>query len=283
VYNVYQYCNVLSTASRIRFLETEASAERPDTMNTAVEETAIPTAADGTTLESLEMMSPEALFSWALKVYGDRAGIVTSFQDTGCVMVDLMQRAAPGLRVITIDTLRLPEESYLHIEIVEAWYGITVERFQPDPHKLARMLDQHGEYLFFDSKPKQEHCCRVRKVEPNDRALASLDVWFTGLRRDQSPARAATQRVQWVERGGRQILKVAPLADWTAEQVRSHTASHEVPLHPLYAQGYTSIGCAICTTPTRTHESARAGRWRWFNHLEHDAKECGIHSSGSGI
>ena len=257
--------------------------ERQDGMQTALEETAIPTAVDGTTLETLEAMTSEALFSWALRVYGDRAGIVTSFQDTGCAMVDLAQRAAPGMRVITIDTLRLPEESYRQIDAVEARYGITVERFQPDPQKLARMVEQHGEFLFFDSKPKQEHCCQVRKVEPNERALATLDARITGLRRDQSAGRAGTRRAQWVERGGRLILKLAPLADWSAEQVRGYIEEHEVPLHPLYAQGYTSIGCAVCTTPTRSHESARAGRWRWFNYLEHDAKECGIHTGGSGI
>jgi len=252
-------------------------------MRTLLEETAVPTAADGTTLETLEAMAPEALFEWALRVYGDRAGIITSFQDTGCAMIDIMQRTAPGMRVITIDTLRLPEESYRHIEAVEARYGITVERVQPDPGKLERMVTQHGEFLFFDGKAKQEHCCNVRKVEPNERALATLDVWFTGLRRDQSSARAETKRAQWAERGGRPILKLAPLADWSAERVRAHMAENDVPLHPLYAQGYTSIGCVICTTPTRPHEPARAGRWRWLNHLEQDAKECGIHIGGSGI
>lgn len=252
-------------------------------MNATVEEKVVAVTLDGTPVEELNAMTPDALFAWAFRVYGDRAGIITSFQDTGCVMIDIMRRAAPGMRVITVDTLRLPEESYRHIEAVEKHFGIAVERFRPDAEKLNRMVTQHGEYLFFDSKPKQEHCCNVRKVEPNQRALASLDVWFTGLRRDQSAARAATQRAQWVERNGRQILKLAPLADWTAEAVRAYTADHGVPLHPLYEQGYTSIGCVICTTPTRPQEPSRAGRWRWFNHLEHDAKECGIHIGGSGI
>lgn len=252
-------------------------------MNSTLQDAPPIAAVDGTSLETLNAMAPEALFSWALRVYGERAGILTSFQDTGCVMIDMMSRAAPGLRVITIDPLRLPEETYRHMDAVEARYDITVERFQPNPADLARMVAQHGEFLFFDSKPKQEHCCGVRKVEPNLRALASLDVWFTGLRRDQSSARKATQRAQWVERGGRPILKVAPLVDWSATEIREYTSRHEVPVHPLYAQGYTSLGCVICTTPTLPHESARAGRWRWFNHLDGDAKECGIHIGGSGI
>jgi phosphoadenosine phosphosulfate reductase len=252
-------------------------------MNSTLQEVTSLTAIDGTAVETLNAMKPEALYSWALRVYGDRAGIITSFQDTGCVMIDMMRRAAPGLRVITIDPLRLPEESYAHTAAVEARYGITVERFQPDPDALGRMVKQHGEYLFFDSKPKQEHCCGVRKVEPNHRALATLDVWFTGLRRDQSPTRTTTARAQWVLRGGRSILKLAPLADWTAAEIREYMSSHDVPLHPLYAQGYTSLGCVICTTPTQPHEPTRAGRWRWFNYLEQDGKECGIHIGGSGI
>jgi len=265
------------------FPKDQLRPERHHAMSTVIEENTLPATADDTALETLETMSPEDLFSWSLNLYGDRAGIITSFQDTGCVMIDLMQRSAPGLRVLTVDTLRLPEESYRHIEAMETRYGIAVERFQPDPEKLARMVSQHGEFLFFDSKPKQEFCCKVRKVESNERGLATLDVWFTGLRRDQSPSRATTPRAQWVKRDGRSILKLAPLADWSAEQVRTYVAVHNVPEHPLYAQGYTSIGCTICTTPTLAHEASRAGRWRWFNYLDQDKKECGIHTGGSGI
>lgn len=233
--------------------------------------------------KQLEAMAPEELFAWALAQHGARAGIVTSFQDTGCVMIDMMSRAAPGMRVITVDTLRLHEETYQIMRDIESRYGVTVERFTPDPARLQRMVAQHGEFLFFDSKPKQEHCCNIRKVEPNQRALDTLDVWFTGLRRDHSTSRENTPKASIVDRDGRKILKLAPLADWDQSRIDAYVAEHDVPMNALYKQGYSSIGCVICTTPTRPQESKRAGRWRWFNHLDADDKECGIHIGGSGI
>jgi len=233
--------------------------------------------------KTLEAMPPEELFAWALAHYGDRAGIITSFQDTGCVMIDIMAEAAPGLRVITVDTLRLHPETYAVMDAIEARYGIQVERFTPDPLRLKRMIAQHGEYLFFDSKPKQEHCCNVRKVEPNQRALDTLDVWFTGLRRDQSETRGNTPKAHLIDRNGRKVLKIAPLVDWDQARIDAHMRARDLPRNALYDQGYTSIGCMICTTPTLPTEDKRAGRWRWFNYLEADAKECGIHIGGSGI
>lgn len=235
-------------------------------------------------LGRLEHMAPEAMLGWALKHYGDRAGIITSFQDTGCVLVDMMSHHTPGMRVITIDTLRLHAETLEHIERMRQRYALRLERFTPDFAAVERMIRQHGEYLFFDSKAKQEYCCSVRKVEPNRRALATLDVWFTGLRRDQSAFRASTPRAQWVVIDGRSILKLAPLADWSESQVLEYLREHDIPRNPLMAQGYQSIGCVICTTPVLPHEPARAGRWRWFNALgPQDKKECGIHIHGSGI
>lgn len=236
-------------------------------------------------VRELNTLSPEELFRWAKENHGDRAGIITSFQDTGCVMIDLMQKAAPGIRVMTVDTLRLFPETYTLMDEIEAKYGLQIERFQPDPERLQRMLNQHGEFLFFDSKEKQEYCCKVRKTDPNDRALATLDVWFTGLRKDQSEFRATTQKAQIVNRGGHSIIKIAPLADWDKARIDAYIAEHAVPKSDLYDKGYTSIGCVICTTPTLPHEDKRAGRWRWFNYLDKDDnKECGIHTGlGGGI
>jgi phosphoadenylyl-sulfate reductase (thioredoxin) len=234
-------------------------------------------------LLKLEAMPPRELLKWAFEHYGSRAAIGTSLQLTGSVLIDMCAKAGVPFRVFLIDTLRLHRESYDLIGTFEARYSIKIERFLPDPRRLDQMLAMHGEYLFFDSKAKQEYCCQIRKVEPNEKALSTLDAWVTGLRRDQSEARTATRRASFTHQSGRTILKLAPLADWTGEEVRAYIEKNKVPYHPLFERGYDSIGCIICTTPLRPGEPKRAGRWRWFNALD-ESKECGIHlEKGDGI
>ena len=238
--------------------------------------------ARGALLELLERKSPEELLQWAAEAHGERAAIVTSFQDTGCVEIDMAYRREARPRVLTVDSLRLHPETYELIKRVEARYGLDVECLRPDPERLERMVRQHGEYLFFDSKAKQEYCCQIRKVEPNRVALRALDVWITGLRRDQSSARSTTPKVAFVESEERTLLKIAPLYDWDRERVWEYIREHDVPYNVLYDRGYTSIGCIICSTPVREGEDLRAGRWRW-QRQESASKECGIHTEGSGI
>lgn len=231
-------------------------------------------------LAKLNAMEPEDLLRWAYTTFGARAGLITSFQNTGCVMMDMANRVAPDLRVMTVDTMRLHPETYQLIDEIEGRYQIEIERFKPEPADLRRMVDQHGEHLFFDSKSKQEYCCQVRKVEPNVRALETVDVWITGLRRDHSDTRSETAVASYVQVAWGTIIKLAPLAQWDEERVREYVREHDVPYNKLYDQGYTSIGCTICSTPTLPWEDKRAGRWRWQNQVAKDAKECGIHGAG---
>ncbi len=230
------------------------------------------------------IQDPQRLIAEVVARFGSRAAIGTSGQLTGMVMIDMAVQAGLKPRVFLIDTLRLFPETYRLVEAVEKKYQIEVERVQAEPERLATMLREHGEYLFFDSKQKQELCCQVRKVEPNHRILDSLDVWLTGLRSDQSPKRAATLKFETLFHGEarRPLLKVAPLVDWTEARLREYCQKHGVPTHPLLEQTqaggwyYESLGCVICTTPIGPHEPRRAGRWRWFQQ-EDDAKECGLH------
>jgi phosphoadenylyl-sulfate reductase (thioredoxin) len=190
-------------------------------------------------------------------------------------------------RVFTNDTGRLFPETLDYFARVEKTYGFVVERFSPDPAEVEKMVARHGEYLFFDSKEMQELCCHLRKVVPNRRALDTVDAWVTGLRADQSEGRSATPRLQMIEheQAGRKrmILKAAPLVDWTEAMVREYVKSRNAPVHELlearFPGGwyYESLGCVICTTPIGPDEPRRAGRWRWFNAMEGNNKECGIH------
>lgn len=233
-----------------------------------------------------EIREPGALMARIVRRHGPRAAIGTSGQLTGCALIDLAARAGVLPRVFTVDTGRLFPETLELFDRLEARYGIRIERVRPDPEAVSRMVAEHGEYLFFDGRAKQELCCRVRKVLPNRAVLAGLDVWITGLRADQSPGRRATPRFQRVPRpGGGTLLKAAPLADWTEERLRAHLRANDVPIHPFFEEAredgraYTSIGCVICTTPVAPGEPRRAGRWRWFSGGD---KECGLHREGDG-
>ena len=138
---------------------------------------------------------------------------------------------------------------------------------------MQRLVDRHGPNLFRRSVEHRLLCCNVRKVQPLNRALAGLDAWVTGLRRDQWASRSDIRKIE-IDHDHGAIVKLNPLAEWTRTRSGTTCARTTCPSHPLYEQGYTSIGCAPCTRAIAPGEPARAGRWWW----ETDApKECGMH------
>lgn len=227
----------------------------------------------------------EILFS-LFKRFKERAAIVTSGQLSGMILIHLAAENQLPFRVCTLDTLRLFPETYAFFEKVESRYGIQIEQVQPDPQEVQQMVTEHGEYLFFDSKAKQEFCCNVRKVRPMQQLLETLDVWITGLRRDQSDARQQLRKAEIISSTTHPVLKVNPLFQWTTDEVWQFVRDNDIPVNPLLtadADGhyYESLGCIICTTPIKPGEPKRAGRWRWQNAVpttEND-KECGLHYS----
>lgn len=221
----------------------------------------------------LEDADAREVIRWSLERWHPRIAVCTAFQAEGMVILDMARRIRPDLRVITLDTGRLPPESYELIEQVRERYGLAVEIFFPDPGEVEEMVRAAGPNLFYRSVEERKLCCRVRKARVLERALDGIDAWFTGLRRDQTPERADTPKVDQ-DPAYPDKVKLAPLADWTEEQVWSYIREHDVPYHPLYDRGYTSIGCAPCTRAPRQGEGPRAGRWWWE---EEGAKECGIH------
>lgn len=226
----------------------------------------------------LESATAEEVLAWGIQSFGDRLAISTSFQREGMVILDMAVRLQPGVRVFTLDTGRLPQQSFDLMAEVYRRYGIRVEAVFPDPHEVEAMVGRHGPNLFYDSVAKRRLCCEIRKVRPLSRKLRTLDAWVTGIRRGQNESRAAVRKVEIDEAHGG-IFKLNPLADWSAEEVEAYTRAHDLPQHPLYAQGYASIGCDPCTRAVQPGESPRAGRWWWETGA---AKECGIHFSPQG-
>lgn len=188
------------------------------------------------------------------------------------VLTAALAETVPTVRIVTLETGRLFDETLALIAQTEERYGISIERFRPDPGKLAAYVDRFGQNGFYDSVEARHACCGVRKLEPLDRALEGTDLWITGLRRGQSGNRASVPYVAWDPVRG--LVKANPLADWDIETIRDFADAHAVPVNPLHDRGFPSIGCAPCTRAIAPGENERAGRWWW----EHDAKrECGLH------
>ena len=224
-------------------------------------------------LPSLEAMGAEEVLRWALDEFHPRIAIATSFQAESMVLIDQATKIRPDVRIFTIDTGRLPQETYTLIDDIRHRYDLKVEVVVPDTARVQAMVRQHGMNLFYRHETLRMLCCHIRKVEPLQRALSGLDAWIAGLRRDQGATRADTAKVEIdATHGG--IVKVNPLADWTKERVWDYIRSHKLPYNALYDQGYTSIGCAPCTRSIGPGEDERAGRWWWENS---GLKECGLH------
>jgi len=226
-------------------------------------------------LARVETLEASEILQWALEAYGDSFAIATSFQKESTVLIDLASRVTPHVRAFTLDTGRLPEETYRMMDTVRERYGIPIEVVFPDREEVERMATEYGPNLFLDSVERRKMCCEVRKVRPLERKLKELRAWATGLRREQAETRTHIPKAGVVD--GR--MKISPLADWTAAQLDEYIRVHQVPVHPLYARGYTSIGCGPCTRAIRAGEPQRAGRWWWE---QEGGKECGIHFATDG-
>lgn len=217
----------------------------------------------------------QELMAWAIDRYKDRFSIVTSFQAEGMILVDMAVRVNPNVRIQTIDTGRMPEETYQVMDAVRERYRVAIETIYPDHRELEKMTALHGINLFYREPVFRRLCCHIRKVRPLDRALGNVDAWATGLRAGQSEERAGVEKV--AESAGR--VKLAPLADWTAAQVEDYLTAHDIIRHPLAAKGFRSIGCAPCTRAIQPGEPERAGRWWWEEGM---SKECGLHATPQG-
>jgi len=213
----------------------------------------------------------EDVLRWALDTFHPKISIACSFQHA--VLIDMAVRIRPDVRVFSIDTGRLPEETYECAHDIEKHFGIRIEWFLPKQESVEEMMRTDGPFSFKESLDARRKCCTIRKVEPLNRALSDLDAWITGVRQEQNMTRTDTCRIERDDAHDG-MLKVNPLADWTYDDIKTYVTRHKLPYNILFQKGYTSIGCACCTRPVKPGEDARAGRW-WWEDPEH--KECGLH------
>jgi len=204
-----------------------------------------------------DALDARELLAWALEAFHPKLALACSFQKEEAVLLDLLFEIEPDARVFALDTGVLFDETYEVWRAVEERYGTVIESWR-------------GEWVEGLWAQDPAHCCHLRKVEPLGRALAPLDAWITGLRREQSPTRADARKLEWDE--GHGLWKLNPLADWTEKDVWARITERDLPYNPLHDRGYASIGCTHCTQPG----AGREGRWAGL-----EKTECGLHVPAS--
>lgn len=223
--------------------------------------------------KQFEAQSAQDVLSWALETFHPRLALASSFGAEDVVVIDLLMRLNPHARVFTLDTGRLNQETYDVMDAIRKKYHLAIEVYFPQTEAVERMVRERGLNCFYDSVENRKLCCGIRKVEPLNRALITVDAWMTGLRRGQAVTRTATPKVERDDAHGG-LVKLNPLADWTDTQVWDYIRAHQVPYNALHDRGYPSIGCEPCTRAVKPGEDLRAGRWWWERP---EQKECGLH------
>jgi phosphoadenosine phosphosulfate reductase len=214
-----------------------------------------------------ESWEAEQVVRWACSTYGQDLAIASAFGAEGVVLIDVAVRVYPNVQIFTLDTQFFFPETYELIQRIEQRYDLKIQRILPS----FTPEQQNAEYGSALWSRNPERCCWIRKVEPLQQKLRELKAWMTAIRRDQTSARAGARKIEWDQRFG--LVKINPLADWTAEMVWSYIRKNELPYNPMHDRNYPSIGCTHCTRPVLSGEEPRAGRWPGLHKTE-----CGLHS-----
>ena len=188
------------------------------------------------------------------------------------VLADLIAKHQPNIEMFSLDTGRLPQETYDLMQEVRARYSIPLHIYFPDAAQIEEYVAQHGVNGFYDSVELRKRCCHIRKVEPLRRALSGKRAWITGMRREQAATRGSLEISAFDADNG--LQKFNPLLDWRNAEVWEYIKQNGVPYNKLHDRFYPSIGCAPCTRAITPGEDIRAGRWWWESP---EGKECGLH------
>ncbi len=210
---------------------------------------------------------------WAFDNLHPKLAKASSFGAEDAVIIDMMFNINPESRLFTLDTGRLPQETYDVMDEVRKRYNTKIEVLFPDAKEVEEMVNDKGMNLFYDSEENRKLCCAIRKVHPMNKMLKTLDGWIAGLRKDQNKNRSDAKMLE-IDEMHDDIVKVNPIINWTYDQTWDYIKKNNCPYNKLLDQGYPSIGCEPCTRPIKIGEDIRSGRWWWENDTN---KECGIH------
>lgn len=195
----------------------------------------------------------------------------TSLGQEDQVLTDVIFKNNHPIKVFTLDTGRLFEQTYDVLDKTQKKYNKSISSFAPDNNELEALLDSKGPYSFYDSIENRKECCSIRKINPLQKALKGVDLWITGLRASQSNSRSTLSFFSYDDAFG--LPKFNPLVNWTLEEVENYLEQNNVPQNSLHKKGFMSIGCEPCTRVVKPGEDIRSGRWWW----EESKKECGLH------
>lgn len=228
-------------------------------------------------IQQLEELSlPEAI-AFIATMFPGRVVFSSSLGQEDQVLTDIIFRNQLPVKVFTIDTGRLFNETYELLDRIEARYKNKVQVYFPEAADVEEFVASKGINSFYESVDNRKACCHIRKVKPLNRALQDAKVWITGLRSEQSGNRNSMPMIEWME--DRQLYKFNPLIKWSFDEMIAYINKYNVPYSPLHDKGFISIGCAPCTRAIEPGEDARAGRWWW----ETSHKECGLHSTIANV
>ena len=219
----------------------------------------------------------EEVIKYLVKMYPEKATFSSSFSFEDQVITHKILTNQLPVSIFTLDTGRLFEETYSVWSATNERYHTKIRAYYPDHKLLEPFVAENGPNSFYESVEQRKAYCYIRKVEPLKRALKNNSIWITGIRAEHSGDRNVLSQVEWDE--GNQIIKYHPLLHWTLEEVKEFVNKNNIPYNILYDRGYSSIGCAPCTRPTKAGEDARAGRWWWENNAK---KECGLYVACDG-
>jgi phosphoadenosine phosphosulfate reductase len=222
-------------------------------------------------IEQVRAVLHEAAHNYAPVVFASSLGA------EDMVLTDLIAKYQPAIGIFSLDTGRLPQETYDLMQEVRRRYAVPLTVFFPNGGLVEEYVAQHGINGFYDSVEQRKGCCFVRKVEPLRRALAGKGAWITGMRREQAVTRSTLEVSAFDADNG--LHKFNPLLDWSNKEVWAYIREYDVPYNKLHDQFYPSLGCAPCTRSVTPGEDLRAGRWWWENP---ESKECGLHVGSRG-